>query len=79
MPELAKGRRQLALHLHVSKEFQEYMATEQGLRIGFRHESCKCKPARANMKSALTNPVVIDQYTWQWKSSWKEMSAPWML
>ena len=34
----------------------------EGFRIGFAHERQTCTPAKRNMKSALDNQQVVDQY-----------------
>ena len=58
---VAEWRRQL--ERHPDSEFREYLlrGLEQGFRIGFRREK-RCKQAKANMRSALDNPSVVDEY-----------------
>lgn len=58
------GEWRKALAAHPDPEFREYVlkGIQQGFRIGFRHGDRTCKSAKANMKSAMDNPGVVDDY-----------------
>lgn len=53
-----------SLATHPDPEYREYLlyGIQQGFRIGFRHGSRSCKSAKANMKSAIDNASVVDEY-----------------
>lgn len=55
---------QKLLEHHPDHRYREYLLTglEQGFRIGFRYQSHSSESARTNMKSAIDNPGVVDQY-----------------
>ena len=54
---------EIALRGHPDRQLVEYLleGMRQGFHIGFRHDH-ECKQAKSNMKSAVGNPEVVDQY-----------------
>ena len=52
------------LKTHPDREFGEYLlqGIEEGFRIGFRYGHHACRSSQANMKSALENGTVVDEY-----------------
>ena len=57
--EWAKG-----LCQHPDKEFSGYIVRgiKEGFKIGFPHQECSCRSAKSNMRSAITNPTVVEEY-----------------
>ena len=57
--EWAKG-----LCQHPDKEFSGYIVRgiKEGFKIGFLHQECSCRSAKSNMRSAITNPTVVEEY-----------------
>ena len=54
---------EIALRGHADRWLVKYLleGIRQGFHIGFRHDQ-ECKKAKSNMKSAVGNPEVVDQY-----------------
>ena len=49
---------------HPDRAFMGYLlgGIREGFRVGFRYGLAKCYPAKGNMKSAVDNPEVVDEY-----------------
>ena len=52
------------LRNHPDKNFVRYILAgiHQGFRLGFQHQSSSLLPAKANMHSARSNPIVVSDY-----------------
>ena len=52
------------LHQHSDKEFSLYVMNEicKGFKIGFGYHKCSCRSAQSNMRSAVKNPIVVEEY-----------------
>ena len=60
-----------ALAAHPDCTYRDFILSglSGGFRIGFNHAQ-QLVPAKANMRSAILNPSVIDEYIIKEKSSW---------
>ena len=49
---------------HPDKEFSSYVlkGIHEGFKIGFEYQGHSCTPAKANMRSAVKNPTVVEEY-----------------
>ena len=49
---------------HPDRAFMVYLVggIKEGFRVGFRYGLAKCYPVKGNMKSAVDNPEVVDEY-----------------
>ena len=61
---LVSGEWDHQLRGHPDTVYTRYLVRgmQEGFRIGFRYSECRCKSAKANMKSAGENPGVIEEY-----------------
>ena len=52
------------LHQHPDKEFSSYVMNGicKGFKIGFGYQECSCTSAQSNMRSAVKNPTVVEEY-----------------
>ena len=52
------------LATHPDKEFSSYVlkGIRDGFKIGFEYQGHSCTPAKANMRSAVKNPTVVEEY-----------------
>ena len=52
------------LRPHPDRVYVQYLlqGLREGFRIGFKYGECTCSSAKSNMKSAMANPAVVDQY-----------------
>ena len=52
------------LRPHPDRVYVQYLlqGLREGFRIGFKYGECACSSAKTNMKSAMANPAVVDQY-----------------
>ena len=57
--EWAKG-----LCQHPDKEFSYYIirGIKEDFKIGFAHQEYLCRSAKSNMRSAIVNPSVVEEY-----------------
>ena len=57
--EWAKG-----LCQHPDKEFSHYIirGIKEGFKIGFAHQEYLCRSAKSNMRLAIVNPSVVEEY-----------------
>ena len=53
-----------SLVAHPDREFCDYLlrGITEGFRVGFRYSSCRCNRAKANMRSAVLNTKVVEEY-----------------
>ena len=53
-----------SLRAQLDREFCDYlpMGMMEGVRVGFCYSSCSCVQAKSNMRSALVNPGVVEEY-----------------
>ena len=49
---------------HPNREFCNFLlrGTTEGFRVAFRYVTCSCTRVKSNMKSAVSNPTVVEGY-----------------
>ena len=49
---------------HPDRAFRDYIVSgiSHRFRIGFKYDKCSCRPAKANMPSAIENPSVVQAH-----------------